>query len=71
MLYRRYEMTLLLKRSDVEGILEYLDKLRYELSTSYYDPQEDNSKVLQLLDSDEPDEIKSLRSFVEECRYNY
>lgn len=71
MLYRRYEMTLLLKRSDVEGILEYLDKLRYELSTSYYDPQEDNSKVLQLLDSDEPDEVKSLRSFVEECRYNY
>ena len=64
-------MTLLLKRSDVEGILEYLDKLRYELSTSYYDPQEDNSKVLQLLDSDEPDEVKSLRSFVEECRYNY
>lgn len=63
-------MTLLLKRSDVEGILEYLDKLRYELSTSYYDPQEDNSKVLQLLDSDEPDEVKSLRSFVEECRYN-
>ena len=63
-------MKLLLMLSDVEGILEYLDKLRYELSTSYYDPQEDNSKVLQLLDSDEPDEVKSLRSFVEECRYN-
>lgn len=70
MLYRRYEMKLLLMLSDVEGILEYLDKLRYELSTSFYDPQEDNSKVLQLLDSDEPDEVKSLRSFVEECRYN-
>ena len=63
-------MKLLLMLSDVEGILEYLDKLRYELSTSFYDPQEDNSKVLQLLDSDEPDEVKSLRSFVEECRYN-